>query len=310
MSSSSSADADAATGLAVTGDLTPAPAARTSSGVGQWLTETTRPAFGQWSTWILLSFSVVLALTPIEFDTGPRTGTPATIFFWLPSSLLSSMAFYNVVRGVLLVATALWAVRVWIPVSCWATVFAFTLLWSLRMENLTNGAHIFNVTNMLLFVHAMWFHFYRHEIAAASRRGDFWSTPCYPRWVLLLCVFYLGWFHSMAGFTKIATSGLGWGDGVSLQLWVKLFGWEPSPFGQLILYDTRLTAWLQTGALVIECASVLCVLHRWLRYAVGLGLLGFYIGVLSTFVTFGFHFNAILVAWFLLPVDRWLGARV
>ena len=30
-------------------------------------------------------------------------------------------------------------------------------------------------------------------------------------------------------------------------------------------------------------------------------------GVLTTFVDFGFHFNALLVVWFLLPVDWWFG---
>ena len=40
-------------------------------------------------------------------------------------------------------------------------------MWSLRMENMTNGAHIFNVTNMLLVIHAMWFHFRATEIRTA-----------------------------------------------------------------------------------------------------------------------------------------------
>ena len=79
------------------------------------------------------------------------------------------------------------------------------------------------------------------------------------------------------------------------------------PFGQVLLFDTRLTAVMQTGALAIECLSIVCVLGRWFRYAIGFALFGFYVGVLTTFVDFGFHFNAILVAWFLLPVDHWFG---
>jgi hypothetical protein len=172
------------------------------------------------------------------------------------------------------------------------------------MENLTNGAHIFNVTNMLLVVHAMWFHFYRHEIRSGIHQGTFWTDRNYPRWVFWLCVFYLGWFHSLAGFTKIATSGLGWGDGTSMQLWVNLFGFTESPLAQVMLFDSRLTAVLQSGALAIECLSILAIFHWSLRYLVGFGLIGFYVGVLGTFVTFGFHFNAVLVALFLLPCDR------
>ena len=66
---------------------------------------------------------------------------------------------------------------------------------------------------------------------------------------------------------------------------------------------------MQTGALVIECASILCIFGSRLRYGVGIGLTGFYIGVLTTFVTFGFHFNAVLVALFLLPVDWMIGLK-
>ena len=272
-----------------------------------WLFDRATPRFGQISVWVLLSFAIVLALTPIEFNSGIRSETPATMFSWLPASLIQSQIFFTSVRVALIASSVLWAMRIWIPWSCWLTVLTFTLMWSLRMENLTNGAHIFNVTNMLLVIHAMWFHFYRDEIKDGISQGTFWTDRNYPRWAFWLSVFYLGWFHSLAGFTKLACCGFGWGNGTSLQLWVNLFGWKASPFAQLILFDSRLTAVLQTGALAIECLSILAIFHWSTRYLVGLGLFGFYVGVLGTFVTFGFHFNAILVALFLLPVDRLLG---
>jgi hypothetical protein len=274
-----------------------------------WLFECADLKFGIWSTWILLAITVLIAFCPIEFSDGQRAAKAATIFAWIPESVLRDGTFFVAVRVCLLGSVALWAMRIWTPVSCWLTVIFGVLHWSLRMENLTNGAHIFTVTNMLLVVHAMWFQFYNAEIKAGLAGGDRSLRQCYPRWVFWLCVFYLGWFHSLAGFTKIATTGFGWGNGLSLQLWTNLFGWEPSPFGQLLMYDTRLTAWMQSGALAIECASILMIFHRWIRYAIGFGLFGFYLGVLTTFVTFGFHFNAILVAWFLLPVDWWMGLK-
>lgn len=274
-----------------------------------WLTELARPGFGQFVTWLLLGFAVILAVSPIEFATGVRSANAATIFAWLPDFLLRSGIFFTAVRVLLILSAALWALRISVPISCWATTVLFALMWSLRMENLTNGAHIFNVTNMLLLIHALWFQFYGAELKAATLAGKFWQTPLYPRWVFMLSVFYLGWFHALAGFTKILKTGFGWGNGVSLQLWTEVFGETGSPFAQVILYDDRLTAWLQTGALAIECLSILCIFHWMLRYAVGLGLIGFYIGVLTTFVTFGFHFNAILVALFLLPVDYLVGLK-
>lgn len=269
-----------------------------------WLQDEATPAFGQIATWLLLLFAVVVAFSPIEFSVGPQRDVPATIFSWLPESLIRSPQLFFGLRVALLVSAVLWALRVAIPISSWLTVAAFTMAWALRMENLTNGAHIFNVTNWLLIIHAMWFHFRHHEIRSSIDSGNFWSTKLYPRWVFWLCVFYLGWFHTLAGLSKISTSGFGWGDGVSLQLWTYLFGWEPSPFGKILLWDVRLTALMQTGALALECLSVICIFNRWFRYGIGLALFGFYLGVLTTFVDFGFHFNAILVAFFLLPVDR------
>ncbi len=288
------------------------------TGWSTWLLDRAHLRYGVISVRILLVVVILVALFPIEFSIGPRSETPATMFAWLPVGLLRNGLFFTAVRIGLVVAALMWWWRVWTPVSCWLTVGFGLLLWSLRMENLTNGAHVFNVTNMLLVVHAMWFQFYHREINAAldgtvaGGAGELASEAvqrCYPRWVFMLCVFYLGWFHSLAGFTKILSSGFGWGNGVSLQLWTKLFGWEPSPFGQLLMYDDRLTTWMQTGALVIECACILVVFNRWLRYGLGFGLFGFYLGVLTTFVTFGFHFNALLVVWFLLPVDWWFGLK-
>lgn len=274
-----------------------------------WLTALARPGFGQSVTWLLLAFAVILAISPIEFSSGVRSADAATIFAWLPEFLLRNGIFFTAVRVLLIVSAALWALRIAVPISCWTTTILFALMWSLRMENLTNGAHIFNVTNMLLLIHALWFQFYWADMKTAVSEGKFWQTQLYPRWVFMLSVFYLGWFHSLAGFTKILKTGFGWGNGVSLQLWTELFGETESPFAQVILYDDRLTAVLQTGALAIECLSILCIFHWMIRYAVGLGLIGFYIGVLTTFVTFGFHFNAILVALFLLPVDYFVGLK-
>ncbi|QEG20679.1 hypothetical protein [Mariniblastus fucicola] len=274
-----------------------------------WLQEEATPKYGQIATWLLLLFAVVVALSPIEFAVGPRRAVSATIFSWLPDAVVRSPELFFAVRVVLLGSAIAWALRISIPYSCWLTVAAFTMSWALRMENLTNGAHIFNVTNWLLIIHAMWFHFRHREIHSALVAGKFWQTKLYPRWVFWLCIFYLGWFHTLAGLSKICASGFDWGDGVSLQLWTELFGWDSSPFGKLLRWDVRLTAWMQTGALIIECLSILCIFNRWFRYAIGLALFGFYLGVLTTFIDFGFHFNAILVAYFLLPVDQLLGLK-
>lgn len=262
-----------------------------------------RPHFGQLVTWLLLVFALTLAAAPFEYTTGERIG-PATVISWLPHRWLSAPAGYEVARWMLVVSAVLWAARRMIPLSCWASVVAFTTLWSLRMENSTGAAHIYNATNMLLVIQALWYTFYAREIKRSMRSGTFWSTPLFPRWAFLLAVFYLGLFHSCAGLSKISSSGLDWGNGLSLQLWVKMDGWPRSPFGQLILANRTFARIVQSAALVLEMTAILAVLSRPLRIFVGIGLLGFYAGVLTTFVDYGFHFNAILVALYFLPAQE------
>jgi hypothetical protein len=273
-----------------------------------WL-ECSLPDFGQLTVWILIVIALCLTSLEPPHQAGPRAEVAATLFSFLPETLLRSVVFYQLLRVVLAIVALSWALQRGLPWTPWATSICFMLLWALRMENVTNGAHIFHVANMLIFLHAAWYFLYRHEIAAARAEGVFWKTRLYPRWVFLLSVFYLGVFHTWAGITKISASGLDWGNGLSLQLWIYLWGWPGSPFGQLVLASRWVARLLQTGALVIESFSFLCWFGYWPRILVGLGLLGFYSGVLGTFVDYGFHFNAILVALFLLPVENWVSAR-
>lgn len=278
----------------------------------RWLLDTGAARFGLLSVGWLLLFACILAWIPFDHAAGPRAGQTVTLLSWLPESLLRWPGLYTLACGWLFLSALGW--MAWIGTGyrgvrwiAWSTVAAFTAVWSLRLENLTNGAHIFNATNTLLFIHALWFHFREEELVRAFRAGRGWSAAVYPRWVFWLSVFYLGWFHSLAGFTKLAVSGSGWSDGASLQLWIHLFGDPRSPLTWPVVESRTTARILQTAALWIECCSILCIFGRWPRYLVGLGLIGFYTGVLGTFTMFGFHFNWVLVAWFLLPVDRLIG---
>lgn len=265
----------------------------------------TTPRFGHFTTWILCGLAVVLALLPFEHQTGERLSS-GTILSGLPSEFLESRWTMLVARAGLLVCALAWILRRVLPWSAWGTACLFTVVWALRMENTSHAAHIFNATNMLLFVHAMWYHVERQAIADSLQAGTFWQARLYPNWVFGLSVFYLCWFHTWAGATKIAVSGFDWGNGLSLQLWVYLWGWPGSPTTQLLLSSRSLTQVLQTGALVFETSSVLGIFSKWLRWIVGFNLLGFYCGVLTTFVDYGFHANALLVALFLLPTRQWI----
>ena len=87
--------------------------------------------------------------------------------------------------------------------------------------------------------------------------------------------------------------------GLSLQLWIHLWGID-SALTQLLLSERAIAQALQVGTLVIETGAVLALISRRWRWAMGLGLMGLYVGILATF-NFNFQYNALIVALFFLP---------
>lgn len=257
------------------------------------------PLFGMIVTWLLLFACVLLAVWPFEPMAGDHRDY-ATILGWLPTAWLQNPFVFIAARGLLLLGVFLWACNWGLPWSCWLTVFAMTILWALRMENVWSGAHIYNIVNMLLIVQAIWITSCQQEMRVAKREKRFWRSELYPRWAFLLGVFYIGLYHTLAGVSKIAFSGFDWGNGLSLQLWVYLWGNKETLPYQMIVGSRTFTFIIQSAALVIETASILAIFSRWLRIPIGLGLVGFYINVIWIF-GYGFHFNLLFTALFLLP---------
>lgn len=259
--------------------------------------------FGLISTRILLIIAIVLACCPFEPTGVAENPSPVTFLSSIPADILADPGLLFAMRAVLIVSALLWFFCLLTPLSCWITVLAVGGLWAVRVENSIFSPHIFHVGIMLLLIHAAWFTFYRRQIVYAFRAGETMTTFAYPYWVFWLSVFYIGWFHTLAGVAKLRAHGWQWADGTSLQLWTHAFGYEGSPVTQMIVSNQPLAMLLQQGTLVIETAAILCVLGRPFRWLVGLTLLGFYGGVLTSFVDYGFHFNAFLTAWFLLLSD-------
>jgi hypothetical protein len=264
------------------------------------------PHFGQLINWFLIGTAVCLLFLSFEQQTGERQ-TPTTVLSWLPHAWLTSAWLPWLCRASLVVGGALWLFNVGLPWSCWLTTAGFTALWSLHVETTYNTAHIFNLPNMLMVVQSLWITFEAPQIRAAIKAGKYYETPLLPRWVVLTGIAYIGIFHTAAGLTKLLYSGPGWANGISLQLWTHLWGHSWAPSTWLILSSRTFTRILQAATLIIETAGVLAIFPRW-RPWIGLGLVGFYAGVLLTF-DYGFHFNALFTALYLLPVEPWLTGR-
>jgi hypothetical protein len=276
----------------------------------------TRPHYGVLVLGCLLVSAVPLAAYfllewPGGQPHGPRTG-PATVLSFLPDALLLDRRC-QLACGVLFAAGAvLWAAHRLLPWSAWLTALSFTGVVALYAENATQLTHVAHLTNAMLLLYALWYHACRHDIADALRERRFWRTPLYPRWVYSCSVFAVGWFYGLSGLTKWLTSGPDWANGISMQLWTRLWGDPDSVWTQLILRDRRFAATLQWGALIGETAGFAAVVSRRLRPWIGLLLIAFHVGQIAVF-GWGFHANMLIVALVFLPfyewVPRWVGSR-
>lgn len=279
-----------------------------------WLGERSRPYFGQLTLWLLLICAQPLCCYflynwrgPLS-DLGQRTG-PASILSFLPDAILLSRLSILILGGLFVLGSLLWLVQVWIPWSGWLTSLSFTGVVALYMENATQATHVAHATNMMLLLHALWYHCYRQEIRTAVAEGRFWTTPLYPRWVHALGVFTLGMLYGLSGLMKLLTSGVSWANGVSLQLWTNLWGDKGSLFTPLLLEHRWIARLLQIVTLVGETGGFLAIVCRWCRPVIGLMLIAFHVGAISVF-RWGFHANLVLLILFFLPCDRWIPALV
>jgi hypothetical protein len=267
------------------------------------------PWFGQLTLTVLLLCAAALAAFFVTHPgglhpRGERTG-PVGLLSWLPDAILLNVWVLRACGVVFGVTAVMWWSRWALPWSSWLCAASFYAVVSLYLESASQATHVGHLTIYLLFVHALWYHFYTPDIQEADRAGRFWTTPLYPGWVHFLGVFSIGVFYGWSGLSKWLESGRGWANGLSLQLWTELFGDKGSPWTRLILADRRMAAVLQAVTLVGETAGFVAIFSRWARPVIGLLLVGFHIGQIAVF-GWGFHANMVMLLLFFLPVDRWL----
>jgi hypothetical protein len=234
-----------------------------------------------------------------------RAAGPATFLSWLPEPLLRARALSWVCGGLFVLGALLWAAQRALPWSGWLTALSYNAAVALFLENARQATHVGHITGVLLLLYALWYQLDYRAIRTALAEGRFWSAPLYPRWVHSAGVFYIGLFYGMSGLVKWLTSGPGWANGTSLQLWARLFGDPHSWFTQAILADRRFALLLQWSALIGETSGLLAVVSRRARPWVGLLLIGFHVGQILVF-GWGFHANMALIALLFLPFDEWV----
>jgi hypothetical protein len=266
-----------------------------------------RLVFGQIALWLIL---LACALLAARFAPPPaehaRTGDLVSVLSFLPDSVLRSHALFHGLRVSFCVLALAWAFGWLLPWSSWGATATFTALMAQAQESSGGPSHSMNLITQVLWVFALWFQLEHAAMAQARRRGDYWHAALQPRWVVLLPIGMIGWLYTLSGMTKLVDSGLGWADGLSMQLWVLAFG-RRGPLFDLMIEQRALVAALQWLTLVFETSAVLCVAIRPLRWLAGAMLTGFHFGQQLVF-DFPFYGNQLLLVLFLLPTQAALHA--
>lgn len=236
------------------------------------------PLFGRVSLWLalLMAFELTMQLTdPLYW--GVRVGA-VTVAGFLPESVRSNPHLLLPLWWIFAICALLWALNWAIPISSWGATLAFFFYVSLYLDNITFPLHECHLTTLVLFVYCAWYQFYWREIRVAIKRGDFWTTPLYPRWVYSTCLFAICWSYFLPGVSKlIEGQGFLWADGLTLQLWILARGQHEGWLGALVVAHRSLARLLQVSGLAFELTFPLALVFPRFRLIAGLFITAFHL---------------------------------
>jgi len=234
---------------------------------------------------------------------GPSNGV-ATILSWMPRTLLDSPTLETAMVAGVWIVGACWLLQRFLPYSAWLTAMLFTLAWALRHENMGKTIHVHHVTTNLLWLLAWWRQCTMSEYRLAKAQGNPISGNYYPEWVFQACLAWVCIFYGWAGWSKLCESGFDWANGISMQLWTRLWG-DAGFFATQWVLDSRPLAFLLMSlSLALEALAPLAMIPL-LRPWIGAGLIGMHLGIVTIF-GWGFHGNMLYIVLLMLPVREWL----
>ncbi len=243
--------------------------------------------FGVLTVRVLLLMTIGMSLLPFEPSPNAMTGGDVTFLSRVPQEELRDPLVVYGFQVVVVLASVFWLLNWLSPWSCWVVVASFAGLSALRIENSTELCHSYWLLWMLLVVHALWYSFYSSPVRS---NGPVGTNQNYPAWVYFLCVLVLAWFHTLSGVGKWMAAdpdwanGWKWADGVSLQMWLQMYGNPDSRLVRFLLQEVDVARVVQQAILVIELTAILAVLTPTLRRFVGVALVVYYGFFLHCFV--------------------------
>jgi len=232
----------------------------------------------------------------------PRTGQVVSLLSFLPDPLLRADWLYRGAQVAFIAASILWLARVALPFSSWTAAASLLVVQCLLQESRAYCSHSGHLLVQAVFVFALFTHFDREALRSAPRGAGFWRSPLVPRWLWAALAWLVAWFYTLAGWTKLQDSGLGWADGLSLQLYITALAPQPdSPAASLMLESRTIAQLTQLGTLACECLALPALLFAPIRVLVGLSLVSFHVGQQLVF-GYPFYANMTLVALVFLPI--------
>ncbi len=273
-----------------------------------WLTQRHPATFGRvFEAFVVVWAALLCGYLPATLETERIVGTDPNVFATILSPFRGPILAHPLVETGFVIGMwlfgALWLCQRWVPISPWLCAVFFTLAWAVRLENMGKTIHVSHLSALMLWILAWWRQTTLSEYLNARNQRTPWSGLYYPEWVFQTCLAATCIFYGWAGWSKLIESGLDWPNGISMQLWTRLWG-NPHFFATQWILDSRpLATFLQAMSLTLEVFAPLALLSK-CRIWIGMGLVGMHLGIVSVF-GWGFHGNMIIIALLMLPFRNW-----
>jgi len=274
----------------------------------QWLLRRHPATFGRVFEVVVVFWSICLsgylpATQTTQRIEGPSNGV-ATVLSWLPRWVLDSPQIETALVAAVWITATLWIFQKAMPYSCWLNALFFTLAWAFRHENMGKTIHVHHLTTVLLWLLAWWRQVTWKEYCQAKALGWPVSGSYYPEWMFQASLAWVCIFYGWAGWSKLAESGLDWPNGISMQLWTRLWGNPAMPHTHWVMESRPLAMALMGMSLALEALAPLAMIP-FFRPWIGAGLTGMHLGIVTIY-GWGFHGNMMIVVLLMFPFREWL----
>ena len=253
---------------------------------------------------LIIGFSICVK-APIVIDLADKLQPVTLLGLMVPPSVLLMPSVSMLLRILAFAALAMWILKIG---SRWIYIVApilFIAFMSTVVEShyfVEHHTH-FCATAFVLLGAARFVGARQPDVDGHSKVDPL------PKWCFMLLLYYIGISYTFSGICKLYYSGLSWGDGSSLMMWVETGAINrDNLLFQLLTSHHWLASILQTTTLLAESLAVLVLFVPRLRPLFGLTLVGFHLSI-ELLYGFGFYSNIfldtyILIVCFLVPEYR------